>query len=330
MKLHIFKSFSFVRLVTAFFCLILTATIAVAQTIPGQTPPATQPTKGSVLVFNYYASSTTIADSTGQLVVHDTTMNITNTSSAGTAFVHTFFIDGATGSNADIYYCIPSGITESIRASDYDPDNKGYLIAATTDSNGTPINFNNLTGQASLSLDSGTTATYPALAIEALTSVPALSNGFNATLNFDGVNYSKLPRAVGMNPALKPVGMNQNIVVINNLGRNLNSPTVPLGTLNWLLTNNTNSRNSTASTFGGTQLQAIVSESLVPGLFTLLKGKQTGNLRVWTTTDLGVSGIFIRFRDVGGVKTLDGAGNLTTVTVTDSAKLTIPVFQIGC
>lgn len=328
MKSPVLSSFSSSRLVTFFFCVLITATIAVAQTIPGQPPPAIQPTKGSVLVFNYYASSTTIADSTGQLVVNDTTMSITNTSSTSTVNLHLFFV--ANGGSADMTMCLVPGLTQPMKASEIDPLNSGYLIVVATDLNGVPINFNNLTGQTALSINSGLTTGYPAQVIEALSGTPAVASGYNSTLNFDGVSYGKLPRAVGVNPVLKPGGMNQNFVVINRLAGNLNSQIGPLGSLDWLLTNNTNSRNSTANTLGGTQLQAILSDFSPPGLFTTLKGKQTGNLRVWTTNDLAVSGIFIRFRDVGGVKTLDGAGNLNTVTVTDSAKLTIPVFQIGC
>ena len=321
---------SLARFVAGLGCLLLTVTFAVAQTIPGQPPPPTQPTKGSVLIFNYYASRLPLADN-AQLVVNDTVMNITNTSPTASTALHLFFFDGNSGSSADAIVCLAPGQTVPFNASDWDPDNRGYFMALALDSNGVPTNFNNLTGQAILTLNTGATVGYPAQAIEALVSNPAVISGsFSATLNFNGVNYSKLPRAVGLNPVLRPAGLNQTVAIINHLGGNLFTSPVPLGTLNWLFTNNSTRSNTSYTTSGGNQFRGTIADTLFPGLSTKLKGSQTATMRTWTTNDLAISGIFVRFREVKKAAILDGFGNLDVITVTDSSSLVVPVFTPSC
>src|SRR5262245_42492247 len=55
---------------------------------------------GSVLIYNIYTSNP--ANLAGQ----DTTINITNTNTETTAYVHLFLVDGATCTPTDLFICL--------------------------------------------------------------------------------------------------------------------------------------------------------------------------------------------------------------------------------
>ncbi|MBO0723945.1 MAG: hypothetical protein J2P41_24175, partial [Blastocatellia bacterium] len=78
---------------------------------------------GSILFFNRYTSD----PNNPQL--SDTQINITNTDPIEKAFVHLFFIDGTTGSNADYSISMQPNQTLSFLTSDIDPSVSGYIIA---------------------------------------------------------------------------------------------------------------------------------------------------------------------------------------------------------
>ena len=110
---------------------------------------------GSMLVFPYYTSST------GQIKT-DTRLTLTNLVGTiapipapanpalanGSINVHIFFIEGSSCNQADLFVCLTKGASVSFKASDYDPDRTGYVIAVAVDPTGRPTHWNGLVGNA--------------------------------------------------------------------------------------------------------------------------------------------------------------------------------------
>lgn len=145
---------------------------------------------GSVLVFPYYTS--TIGGTS------DTRMTISNISNAASTtanqtYVHLFFIDGTTCSQADIFLCLTPNASFSFKAAEYDPGNTGYVLAVAVDRNGVPVQNNVLIGNAFVR-----TATladnYGAESFWANSFAVATVSGNTATLYFDQTGYDAVPK----------------------------------------------------------------------------------------------------------------------------------------
>lgn len=131
------------------FLLTLTALLACvatgwAQTIPNAGQPnmsnIPSPVKpGSLLFFDIYTSK--IGDAT-----ENTRMNITNTHPTRPVLVHFFFVRKSDCTLADAYICLTANQTFSFLASEYDPNETGYLFAVATNANGVPVSHNYLIG----------------------------------------------------------------------------------------------------------------------------------------------------------------------------------------
>ena len=138
------------RLILALMTIAVLSAIALAQ--PANTQVSDQKA-GSVLVFPYYISST------GQ-IKSDTRISITNTSALGNTAanltrVHLFLLSGANCTQADLFVCLTPNATASFKASDYDPDNSGYILAVAVDGAGRPIQNNVLIGNAFVNDNTG-------------------------------------------------------------------------------------------------------------------------------------------------------------------------------
>jgi hypothetical protein len=135
------------RLLLALTSLVVFSALALAQNPPPPMNVAVSDQKaGSVLVFPYYISST------GQ-VQSDTRISITNTSGlantvANLARVHIFLMSGANCTPADLFVCLTPNATATFKASEYDPDNAGYVLAVAVDATGFPAQNNVLIGNA--------------------------------------------------------------------------------------------------------------------------------------------------------------------------------------
>src|SRR5262249_12396647 len=186
----------FTILLQILFILVATSVIAVAAD-PGseigrtmdnsrRSAPANQGT-GSVLLFNFYTSSPSDAGKS------DTEFTITNTNASQSTAVHAFFIQGSSGSAADVYFCLAPNQTLNILGSDLDPGTTGYALMVASDQvTGCPISFNFLIGSDFVKLGSGHAAGLSAESYRALFNGPlpeCAGNASMATLNFDGVRY---------------------------------------------------------------------------------------------------------------------------------------------
>lgn len=130
------------RLLFALTALVAGVAATWAQPVPNagnmdNIPSAQKP--GSMLFYDIYTSK--IGDPT-----ENTRMNITNTHPSRPVNVHMFFIRRSDCTIADIYVCLTANQTFSFLASEYDPNETGFLYAVATSDSGAPISHNYLIG----------------------------------------------------------------------------------------------------------------------------------------------------------------------------------------
>src|SRR5438105_448812 len=115
--------------------------ILTAQRAPAD-PIISDQRTGSVLFYTLYSSNTT------DPISENTRINITNTNPSFSVTVHLTFVEGATCTPADAMVCLTPSQTMSMTAYDFDPGTMGYIVAIAINSNGCPINYNWLIGDA--------------------------------------------------------------------------------------------------------------------------------------------------------------------------------------
>ena len=168
----------------AALALVALAASALGQAIDANNFTPSDQKRGSVLVYPYYNSTVN--------GVVDTRLTLTNTDTsspnnpANTVAVHLFLIAGC--SAADVYVCLTPMQQISIKASEWDPERQGYLIAVAVDSTtGIPRIHNFLIGNAFVK-DGDFVGNYGA---EAFWKYGA--GAVDNTLEFNGAEYDYAP-----------------------------------------------------------------------------------------------------------------------------------------
>ncbi len=171
---------------------------------------------GSVLFYNLYASDSAKPN------LENTLINITNTSEDKSVIVRMFFVDSVSCRPADFFVCIPAGHHRNLLASEYDPGNKGYVVAIAVGTDGHPVKFNHLIGSMNVKLKTGHQAHLSAIAFGALADAPGEPDEFEETtaLNFNGLKYDFSPRVLSIQNFASPADANT-ILVVNRFGGNL-------------------------------------------------------------------------------------------------------------
>ena len=133
------------------------------------------------------------------------------------------FVDGTTGANLNAFINLAPFQTAQFLASDIVPGLTGYLMAvAVNGSTLCPINFNNLIGDAYVKRSTGHRAGLSAIAIAAIAANPAVCAGATTAINFDGVNYNRVPRTLALDSVPSRADGNDTLFVLNRVGGNLN------------------------------------------------------------------------------------------------------------
>lgn len=142
---------------------------------------------GSVLFFHRYSSNASNA------LREDTQITLTNTNPSAIAFLRLFLVAGSTCQVNELQLCLAAQQTTSFRMSDLDPGMRGYLIAVATDATGKPVQFNWLTGSATLKNGLLTTVLNAYAVSKREGSVIAAGNDNLAELVFNDEMYDHLP-----------------------------------------------------------------------------------------------------------------------------------------
>jgi hypothetical protein len=162
---------------------------------------------GSILFFNRYTSD----PNNPQL--SDTQINITNTNPTEKAFVHLFFVDGITCSNADYGISLMPNQTLSFLTSEIDPGVTGYIVAVATDGS-VPVQNNSLIGTALIRENDGEQVVLPAFTIAKLSpGRVAKDNDESVRLIFNGVEYEQLPGSVAVTSVNSETANSSSLIV---------------------------------------------------------------------------------------------------------------------
>ena len=163
---------------------------------------------GSLLVFPYYKH-----DAQNKV---DTRLTITNIGKLPIN-VHFLFLDGATCQEFDQFVCFTPNASITWKASEFDPQNKGYLIAYVTDNQGQPLAYNGLIGNAFVT-DGEYVGNYGAESFaspQALgTTIGAVSTpGLSWTIPLDGIALDMAPTAFAVELQSPVDTINQKLVL---------------------------------------------------------------------------------------------------------------------
>jgi len=292
----------------------------------GASPPSDQK-PGSVLFYNIYTSS---ADPNRQ----NTRINLTNIEPSRSAFVHIFFVDGATCSVADAFICLTANQTVSFLASDLDPGTTGYLVAVAVDRNGCPINFNYLIGDEYVKFASGHAANLGA------ESIPAVAGGFTACsgafldLRFDGINYAPVPRVLALDNIGSRAGGNDTLIIVNRVGGDLLTTAATLDNLFGVMYDDAENLFSFSVKPGVCQYRVNAGTAFprtTPRFDQVVLAGHTAWFRFYSTLDQGLFGAAINFNNLAATPGAFNQGhNLHKMSFTTSATYTIPVLPPTC
>ena len=163
---------------------------------------------GSLLVFPYYKH-----DAQNKV---DTRLTLTNIGKLPIN-VHFLFLDGATCQEFDQFVCFTPNASIQRKASEFDPQNKGYLIAYVTDNQGQPLAYNGLIGNAFVT-DGEYVGNYGAESFASPqaqgTTIGAVSTpGLSWTIPLDGIALDMAPTAFAVELQSPVDTINQKLVL---------------------------------------------------------------------------------------------------------------------
>jgi hypothetical protein len=283
-----------------------------------------------VLFYPIYTSSAT--DSSQE----DTRINITNVEIHRPVAVHLFFVDGTSCSVADMFVCLSENQTASFLASEFDPGTTGFLIAVAVDSLGCPTSFNALMGDEYVRLASGHESNLAAEAAAAL-NISRLCDGnsFTAQLNFDGVSYDLLGRALALSNLPDRASGNNTLLILNRIGGDLLGGVLPLGPIFGLMFNDAENVFSFSFTPDNCQLVSTLSNSFprtTPRIEQIIPAGRSGWFKLWAENDAAIFGAAINGNPEPELTpaAFRHGHNLHKLTLTAVGTLTIPVFPPPC
>lgn len=310
---------------------------------PGQGVPANSAVSdqkaGSILVYNVYTSSIT------SFLMQNSRISVTNTSDSVPAFVHLFFVDGASCSVADSYACLTPNQTISFLASDLDPGITGYLVVVAVNQQGCPVKHNFLIGDVYVKFASGHTGNLAAVSIaaqfESFTACTASSN--TATMVFDSPatpnSYNYLPRTVAISNIADRATGNDMLLILNRVGGNLGTGIGGLGSLFGILYDDGENGFSYTFSASSCQFRSSLSNNFPrtsPRFETIITAGRSGWSKINADNpNFGLFGATFNSNPntAAAANAFNGAHNLHVMTLNNTGSavsLTIPVFPPSC
>ena len=327
----------FTQALLALAALVVLASAAFAQ-LPGITYPTASEVSdqkaGSVLIYTVYSSSAANANA------ENTRINLTNTSTTSSAFVHLFFVDGNSCSVADAFVCLTPNQTTSFLTSDVDPGTMGFVIAvAASPITGCPITFNFLIGDEFVKFATGHAANLGAEAVAAIAATPDVTctaASVSATLAFDGISFNRLPRVLAADSIGSPADGDSVLLIIDRIGGNLLTGTGILGNLFGILFDEAEHAFSFTFFSGACQVKAILGDNFprtTPRFSAAIPAGSHGWLKIFNpNVDRGLLGaeITLNAGAASNAAAFNGGHNLHKLTLTAAECLNIPIFPPTC
>jgi hypothetical protein len=293
-----------------------------------------------VLIFNLYSSNSTNPN------VENTCINLTNTHSTATAYLHIFFVDGSSGAAVDSYLRLRANQTASFLASDIDPGVVGHVLVVAVDGvTGWPVSFNHLIGDELVKLSSGHTATLGAEAFAAefgptSTLLPGYQPSRKEAQVFFGSApsgasaYSPAPLVIAVDNLSSPADGNSTLVVINSVGGDLLTCVTPLGPMVGSLHNDAETPFTfTYNSANLCQFKQTVSNSfprVSGGLLAAVPRGKSGWMQIWSRHHtVAMVGAIINFNPIKSKTTFNGGYNLPKLELMSSCSYTIPVAPLA-
>ena len=245
-------------------------------------------------------------------------------------------MDGATCSVVDNYICLTENQTATLLASELDPGTTGFLIAVATNSLGCPVSFNALMGDEYVRFSGGHETNLAAEAALALNLPPMCDeNSFAAQLNFNGINYGLLGRALALSNLADRASGNDTMLILNRIGGNLATASAQLGSIFGIVFNDQETPFSFTLAPNTCQLINTLSNNFprtAPRLEQIIPSGRSGWMRLWTFDDMAIFGAAINANRAGdqAESAFPHGHNLHKLTVTAVETLTIPVFPPNC
>lgn len=322
---------------------VILLAISIRAADPGQIVPfnstISDQKAGSILVYNVYTSSIT------SFLMQNSRISLTNTSEFVPAFVHLFFVDGASCSVADSYACLTPNQTISFLAADLDPGITGYLVVVAVDNRGCPVKHNFLIGDVFVKFASGHFGNLAAVSIAAQfdTFTGCTASSTTAMLVFDAPDvpnsYNYLPRTVAISNVADKATGNDMLLILNRIGGNLGTGVGGLGSLFGILYDD--GENAFSYTFSAStcQFRSPLSNNFprtAPRFETIITAGRSG----WTklsaeNSNFGLLGATFNNNSnvAAAANAFNGAHNLHLMTLNNAGpavNLIIPVFPPSC
>ncbi|HMV52043.1 MAG TPA: hypothetical protein PLD20_10660 [Blastocatellia bacterium] len=296
---------------------------------------------GSMLVYNVYTSSSSNFNS------HNSRIALTNSSDSVIAYVHLFFIEGATCSVSDSFICLTPNQTATFLASDIDPGITGYLIALAVSQQGCPVRHNSLLGDVYVKFPTGHVGN---LAAEAFAAQYDVFTGCNAssstaTIFFDSPDkadsYNPLPRTVATDSIPDRASGNDTMLVLNRIGGNLGVGLGGIGSIVGLLYDD--GENGVSFTFNTSSCQFRSSLSnnfprTAPRFEVIISAGHSGWMKLYAdNASIGLLGATLNSNAGSNASAgaFTGTRNLHHLTFNNSSGgsavgLIVPVFPPAC
>jgi hypothetical protein len=251
--------------------------------------------------------------------------------------VHLYFVDGESCSVADSYICLTPNQTSGFLMSDIDPGVTGYIVAVAVDRQGCPIDFNRLIGDAYVKFSTGHAANLAAEAISAIAGglPPCNENSVTAQLNFDGVSYNRLPRALALDSIPSRADGNDTLLVLNRIGGNLGVGAAALSDIFGIFYNDTEVGVSFSFSPRSCQFRSIISNAfprITSRFEQFVPSGHTGWFRIYSLSEQGILGAVINLNEnsASAAGAFSQGHNLHKLTVTSGASYTIPIIPPNC
>ncbi len=266
----------------------------------------------SILIFPKYTSNASAPQ------LGDTQINITNTSQTLDVNLHLFAVDGSSCSVADSFISLTRNQTATLLMSDFDPGVTGYLIAMATD--GGPAKLNWLIGDEYIRETDGRQANIQAIGIAKISDGSVVPTEFGADLIFNGIEYERLPSAIGLSNFNSQVSDSTQINLLiptSNLAIGTPPPSTRIFTLVY---NDVETVFSTSVALSCYSTFLLNSLRITGGLNTQIPSGRTG----WVRFNGSGRPIFGYAQNRGAI--FNGGHNLHVLQLLPSYTITVPAF----